>query len=117
MRLGGKVCEETFGFERWLNQMFYKTGEWRALRNHIITRDMGLDLGVDGYEITGRIIIHHMNPITAEDIRNRSEFLLNPEYLISTSHNTHQAISYGDESLLVQAPIVRTKYDTCPWRR
>ena len=117
LRLGGTVCEETFGFERWLNQMFYRSGEWRTLRNHIITRDMGLDLGADGYEIEGRIIIHHMNPITAEDIRNRSEFLLNPEYLISTSHNTHQAITYGDESLLIRAPIVRTKYDTCPWRR
>ena len=117
LRLNGRVGEETFGFERYLNQVFYKSGEWRALRNHIITRDFGCDLGVDGYEIDGRIIIHHMNPITAEDIRRRSEFLLDPEYLISTSHNTHQAISYGDESVLILMPITRTKNDTCPWRR
>ena len=117
LRLGGIVGEETFGFERYLNQIFYKSGEWRALRNHIIVRDNGCDLGVDGYEIQGRILIHHMNPITSEDILKRSDFLLNPEYLISTSHNTHQAITYGDESLLIQAPIVRTKNDTCPWKR
>ena len=117
LRLGGTVCEETFGFERYLNQVFYRSGEWKALRNHIITRDLGLDLGTDGYEIQGRIYIHHMNPITAEDIRNRSEFLLNPEYLISCSFNTHQAITYGDESLLILAPIERSPNDTCPWRR
>ena len=117
LRLGGNVGEETFGFDRYLNQTFYKTKEWRALRNHIIVRDCGCDLGVSDREIYGRIIIHHMNPITVDDIKRRSEFLLNPEYLISTSHNTHQAISYGDEGLLITMPVERSKNDTCPWRR
>lgn len=116
LRLSGKVGEETFGFERYLNQVFYNSGEWRTLRHHIITRDNGCDLGADGYEIHGRIIIHHMNPIAPKDIVHRSDFLLNPEYLISTSHRTHQAITYGDESILITGPIVRTKNDTCPWR-
>lgn len=122
LRLGGTVGEETFGFDRYLNQLFYKSDEWRALRDYIIIRDTGnndycQDLGMEGYDIHGRIIIHHMNPITVDDILQRSEFLLNPEYLISTVKSTHDAIHYGDESLLVTAPIERTKYDTCPWRR
>ena len=117
LRLGGNVGEETFGFDRYLNQLFYKTKEWRALRNQIIVRDNGCDLGIEDREIFGRIIIHHMNPITVDDIKRRSEFLLNPEYLISTSHNTHQAISYGDEGLLITMPVERSRNDTCPWRR
>lgn len=122
LRLGGNVGEETFGFDRYLNQLFYKSDEWRALRDHIILRDTGCndycqDLGVDGYDIHGRILIHHMNPITKEDILKRSDFLLNPEYLIATTKNTHDAIHYGDESLLIQAPIERHRNDTCPWRR
>ena len=116
LQLNGVVGEETFGFERYLNQMFYKSKEWKNLRNHIILRDNGCDLGVEDYEIYGRILIHHMNPITTEDIINRSDFLLNPEYLISSSHNTHQAITYGDINLLIKPPIERCKNDTCPWR-
>lgn len=118
LRLGGKVGEETFGFDRYLNQMFYTSPEWRSIRNHVITRDGGCDLGVPGREIQDgvKILIHHMNPITVEDILNRSEFLLNPEYLICTIKNTHDAIHYGDSELLYKDPIVRFKNDTCPWR-
>jgi hypothetical protein len=90
---------------------------WKDVRNYVIIRDNGCDLGVEGHDIYGRIIIHHMNPITIEDIEKENEFLLNPEYLICTIHNTHNAIHYGDESLLISKPIVRTKNDTCPWRQ
>lgn len=116
LRLGGRVGEDTFGFDRYLNQAFYKSEEWRSIRDHVITRDNGCDLGMEGHEIFGRILIHHMNPIRKEDIINRSDILLNPEYLICTIKNTHDAIHYGDESLLVIAPIERRKNDTCPWR-
>lgn len=116
LRLGGKIGEETFGFSRYLNQVFYKSKEWLSIRNQVILRDFGCDLGVRGYDIHGRIIVHHMNPITKEDIVRRSEFLLDPEYLISTSHNTHEAITYGDETLLIKGPIERYKNDTCPWK-
>lgn len=117
LKLGGKVGEETFGFDRYLNQVFYKSKEWRSIRDYVIARDNGCDLGVDGYEIYGRILIHHMNPIRKEDILRRSEFLLNPEYLITTVSNTHNAIHYGDENLLATEPIERTKNDTCPWKK
>lgn len=117
LRLGGKVGEETFGFDRYLNQVFYKSKEWLHIRDHVIARDMGRDLGVAGHEIYGRILIHHMNPITKEDILDRSELLLNPEYLICTVKNTHDAIHYGDTRLLITEPIVRTRNDTCPWKR
>lgn len=117
LKLGGIVGESTFGFDRYLNQLFYKSQEWKRIRRDIILRDDSRDLGMDGYDIHGRIIIHHMNPITIEDIRNRSSFLLNPEYLICVSHNTHEAITYGDASLLIKAPIIRSRHDTCPWRR
>lgn len=122
LKLDGKVGESTFGFDRYLNQMFYKSDEWLAIRDYVILRDTGnddycKDLGADGYDIHGRILIHHMNPITKDDILRRSDFLLNPEYLICTTKNTHDAIHYGDETLLIQAPIERTKNDTCPWRR
>ena len=116
LKLGGRVGEETFGFDRYLNQLFYNTPEWKSTRNFIITRDNGCDLGMPGREICGKILIHHMNPITVEDILNRSEFLLNPEYLISTIKNTHDAIHFGDSELLYKDPIVRFKNDTCPWR-
>ena len=117
LRIGGKVGEETFGFDRYLNQIFYKSKEWLSIRNDIIIRDNGCDLGMPGREIIGsKILIHHMNPITKEDILNRSDFLLNPEYLICTIKNTHDAIHYGDSELLYDDPVVRTKYDTCPWR-
>ena len=112
----GRVGEDTFGYDRYLNQQFYKTSEWKRLRDLLIFRDNGCDLGVKGYTIYGRIIIHHMNPITKDDILNQTEYLTNPEYLICTTHNTHNAIHYGDESLLVTSPVERTKNDTCPWK-
>lgn len=117
LRLGGQVGAETFGFDRWLNQKFYKDPEWLAVRNHVIIRDNGCDLGIPGREIHSRILIHHMNPITKDDILRRSKYLLDPEYLICTIKNTHDAIHYGDESLLIPDPIVRSRNDTCPWRR
>lgn len=118
LKLDGIIGEETFGFDRYINQKFYKSDEWLALRDQIIVRDLGCDLGIQGHDIVGqRIIIHHMNPITKEDILYRSNFLLNPEYLICTIDNTHKAIHYGDESLLISAPVERSKNDTCPWRR
>lgn len=117
LRLNGSVGKETFGFDRYLNQKFYKSAEWKSVKNFVIVRDNGCDLGVDGYDIHGRIYIHHMNPIVANDIVHRSEFLLDPEYLITTTHNTHNAIHYGDEGLLITEPIVRSKNDTCPWKQ
>ena len=116
LRLSGRVCEETFGFERYLNQVFYRSPEWRRIRDKVILRDCGCDLACKGREIFGQVIIHHMNPINAKDIRDRSDFLLNPEFLICTTPDTHQAIHYGDESLLIIAPVARTRNDTCPWK-
>lgn len=116
LRLNGRVGEETFGFDRYLNQIFYKSDEWKAIRDFVIVRDNGCDLGVEGYDIHGKILIHHMNPILAEDILKRSDFLLNPEYLITTVLSTHNAIHYGDDSLLITLPVERTRNDTCPWR-
>ena len=116
LKLGGIVGEETFGFDRYLNQVFYKSNEWLDVRDYVIIRDKGCDLGMEDREIQGKIIVHHMNPITKEDILNRSKNLLDPENLICTVKNTHDAIHYGDESLLIIAPIERTKNDTCPWR-
>lgn len=117
LRLFGVVGKDTFGFDRIFNQTFYRSREWKSIRDEVIIRDNGCDLGVEGYEIHGPIIIHHMNPISLDDIRENSDFLMNPEYLIATTHTTHNAIHYGDESLLVKAPIERTRFDTCPWKR
>lgn len=117
LRLGGRVGKETFGFDRYINQMFYKDPEWLAIRDDIIIRDNGCDLGIRGHEIYFRIMIHHMNPINKNDILNRTEFLLNPEYLISTIKNTHDAIHYGNKDLLITVPIERSRNDTCPWRK
>ena len=117
LQLGGSVGKDTFGFDRYINQRFYRSQEWKSVRNQVIVRDNGCDLGIEGYEIHGRIYIHHMNPILLKDIENCTEFLLNPEYLITTTHRTHNAIHYGDESLLILDPIVRTANDTCPWKR
>lgn len=117
LKLDGLVGKETFGFDRYLNQIFYRSPEWKSIRDHVIIRDNGCDLGIDGREIFGRILIHHMNPISKEDIVNRSDFLLNPEYLICVSKLTHDAIHYGDEDLLVKDPIVRRPNDTCPWKK
>lgn len=117
LRLNGRVGKGTFGFDRIFNQMFYqRSKEWKRVRNEVIVRDNGCDLGVEGHEIYGRIIIHHMNPISLDDIREYSDFLINPEYLISTTHSTHNAIHYGDENLLIKAPIERRRNDTCPWK-
>lgn len=116
LKLTGHIGEETFGYDRYLNQKFYRTLEWRQLRDRLIVRDFGCDLAHPDFEIPGRILIHHMNPITKFDILDRSEFLMNPEYLICVSHNTHQAIHYGDESLLISEPIIRIPNDTCPWK-
>lgn len=117
LRLDGSVGEQTFGFDRYINQVFYQSYEWKKVRDAVIIRDNGCDLGIEGHEIRGKILIHHMNPITVKDIERCSDFLLNPEYLISTTHLTHNAIHYGDESLLPKGPIERKKYDTCPWRQ
>lgn len=117
LRLDGVVGVETFGFDRYLNQVFYNSDEWKAVRKTVIIRDNGCDLGMDGYDIHGKIIVHHMNPFSIDDVLHRKEELLDPEFLISTVLNTHNAIHYGDESLLPSAPIVRTRNDTCPWRK
>ena len=117
LQLNGQVGQDTFGFDRYLNQNFYRSREWKRLRDQIILRDNGCDLGVEGYEIYGRVLIHHMNPITIRDIETMSDYLLNPEYLICVTHNTHNAIHYGDESLLCLGPIERKPNDTCPWKR
>ena len=117
LRLDGKVGEDTFGFDRYLNQLFYRSQEWKKIRDYVIIRDNACDLGVEGYGIYSKVLIHHMNPITARDIEKRTDLLLDPEYLICTTHNTHNAIHYGDENLIIKTPIVRTKNDTCPWKR
>lgn len=116
LKLDGQVGVETFGFNRYLNQAFYKSDEWLSIRDYVITRDNGCDLGIEGYEIYGRILIHHINPITKDDIIQRSRILLDPENLITTVKRTHDAIHYGDSNLLMRAPIERRKNDTCPWR-
>lgn len=112
----GHVGKDTFGYDRYLNQQFYKTSEWKRLRDQLIFRDNGCDLGIEGHEIHGRIIVHHLNPITKNDILNFNECLMNPENLICTTHNTHNAIHYGDSSLLITDPIERSKNDMCPWK-
>ena len=116
LKLNGSVGEDTFGFDRYLNQKFYRSREWLAVRDQVIIRDCGCDLGIDEYTIFGKILIHHMNPITVSDIQSVSDYLLDPEYLICTTHRTHNAIHYGDSSLITMEPIERSKYDTCPWR-
>lgn len=117
LRLFGTVGVDTFGFDRIFRERFLKSKEWKQIRDYIIVRDDGCDLGIPGRDIQSRILIHHMNPISLEDIKHSSDFLLNPEYLICTTHNTHNAIHYGDESLLIKEPIERYKNDTCPWKR
>lgn len=117
LKLGGIVGKETFGFDRYINQTLYRSEEWRSVRNHVILRDSGCDLGCEGFELHGRILVHHMNPITIDDIVARDPKVFDPEFLISCSHNTHNAIHYGDSNLLVIAPVVRSKNDTCPWKQ
>lgn len=117
LRLDGTVGVDTFGFDRIFNQRFYTSTEWRRVRDEVIFRDNGCDLGVRGYEIGGKIIIHHINPICLDDLDRHSDLLLNPEYLITTTHATHNAIHYGDERLLITAHVERSRNDTCPWKR
>ena len=117
LRLSGRVGEDTFGFDRFMNQKFYRSPEWKRVRDEVIVRDDGCDLGIEDRLIHGKILIHHMNPITEYDVRYMTDIMLNPEYLICVSHNTHNAIHYGDENLLIKDPIIRTPNDTCPWKR
>jgi hypothetical protein len=113
--LRGQVGTETFGSDRWINQRFYRSFQWRRVRDIVILRDNGCDLGVPGYEIHGRLMIHHMNPITMEDIINGTPFALDPEYLVATTHRTHNAIHYGDDSLLPKPVVERKSGDTKLW--
>lgn len=115
LQLRGEVGRTTFGFDRYLNQKFYTSREWKQVRNQVIARDEGLDLGIDGYEIYDRIIIHHMNPMTVDDIQHGDDDILNPEFLITTTHDTHNAIHYGDRNLLRQPLVERHWGDTKLW--
>ena len=117
LKLNGSVGLETFGHDRYLNQILYNSPEWRRFRPEIIVRDNGCDLACEGYEIFGKILIHHINPITAKDILNRNPKVFDPENVVTTVHNTHNAIHYGDKNLLITEPIERSRNDTCPWRK
>lgn len=116
LQLKGSVGKDTFGYDRYLNQVLYRSPEWKRLRNQIIIRDAGCDLACDGYDVYGKVLIHHLNPITVEDVLARSRKVFDPDNLVCVSHSTHNAIHYGDVDLLVTGPIIRTKNDTCPWR-
>lgn len=117
LRIGGGVGCETFGFDRYLNQGFYRSMEWKRVRDEVISRDNGCDLGLEGYEINGRILIHHMNPIRPDQIKFFDPDILDPDFLISCSHKTHNAIHYGDENLLPRRVVERKPNDTIPWRQ
>ena len=116
LKLNGIVGKDTFGYDRYLNQAFYNSPEWRRFRRDIIIRDNGCDLACEGYEIRGKIILHHINPLTHDDLINRREGLFDPENIICVTHNTHNAIHYGDANLLITGPIERVANDTCPWK-
>lgn len=116
LKIGGQVGRETFGYDRYLNQILYNTKQWKTFRREIIIRDNACDLACEGYEINYRILVHHINPITVEDIINRNPMIFDPENAITTTHRTHNAIHYGDKNLLVLQPMERTPNDTCPWR-
>ena len=116
LKLGGSVGKETFGYDRYLNQALYRSPEWKRFRRDIIIRDNGCDLGCEGYDIVGKILIHHIEPITIEDVIKRNPRIFDPENTISTQLMTHNAIHYGDESLLITEPVVRKPNDTCPWK-
>lgn len=118
LSLSGVVGESSFGFDRYLNQYLYQNNKrWKAARDKVIIRDNGCDLGIPDREIHGRVLVHHMNPITTDDILMDREYIFDPEFLICVTHNTHNAIHYGDENLLIKAPVERRLNDTCPWRR
>lgn len=117
LQLNGKVGEETFGYDRYLNQVFYHSPEWRRIRKQILMRDNGGDMGLEEYPIHGYIYVHHMNPISLKDIDDRKEDILNPEFLICVSKNTHDAIHYSNEDILIKRePVIRRANDTCPWK-
>lgn len=115
LQLNSRVGASTFGFDRYMNQQFYTSREWRNIRQHVIARDNACDLGIDGYEIFDKIIIHHMNPLTLDDVSEGREEIIDPEFLITTTHRTHNAIHYGDAKLLVQPLVVRRPGDTRLW--
>lgn len=115
LKLKGRIGEATFGFDRWINQGFYHSREWLLIRDQVIIRDNGCDLGIPGYEITSGLLVHHMNPLTLDDITSGVESVINPKYLITTSLQTHNAIHYGDENLLPRGPITRKPGDTNLW--
>lgn len=117
LKLNGSVGENTFGSKRYLNQILYKTPKWLSLRDKIIIRDCGCDLGIEGRVINGRVLVHHMNPITIDDVINNDPKVFDPEFLITIGHITHEAVHYGNEDLLIKDPIERTPYDTCLWKR
>lgn len=115
LKLKGVVGESTFGFDRYLNQLLYRSSEWKKVRNAVIVRDDGCDMGLADYP-ANRIIVHHMNPLSVEDLENRSDLIFDPEFLICVSFNMHNAIHFGDETLLPKLPVERKPGDTCPWR-
>jgi len=115
LELKGVLGARTFGFDRWINQRFYSSQEWKSIRNHVIVRDNGCDLGVEGYEIFSGLLVHHMNPISLEDLKHGEEWIIDPNFLITTSLRTHNAIHYGNESLLPRGPVVRKSGDTTLW--
>lgn len=115
LSLGGQVGLSTFGFDRWINQNFYRSREWQQVRAHVIFRDNGCDLGIPGYEIQSQLLVHHMNPVTPDDLKRGEEWVLDPEFLITTTHRTHNAIHYGDRSLLPQPVVERQPGDTRLW--
>ena len=117
LQLNGAVGKDTFGYDRYLNQILYNSKEWKRFRDEITIRDNGCDLAFEGYDIHGRILVHHINPITVDDVINRNPIVFDPENVICVTHNTHNAIHYGDERLLITAPVERTKHDTCPWKK
>lgn len=117
LKIGGHIGIESFGFNRYLNQIFYHSDEWLKIRDKVIIRDNGMDLGVEGYPINGKIIVHHINPITIDDVVNRNPDIFNPDFLISCSFTTHNAVHYGDEEYLQKFQIIERKpNDTIPWR-
>lgn len=115
LKLGGVVGERTFGFDRWINQYFYRSSEWKSVRDFVIVRDDGCDLGIPGFEILYGLLVHHMNPLTTEDIKHGEEWIIDPNFLITTTLRTHNAIHYGDETLLPRNPIIRKRGDTKLW--
>lgn len=115
LSMPGEVGEVTFGFDRWMNQNFYRSREWRQVRDYVVYRDEACDLGIPGYEIRSRLLVHHMNPMTPNDIKQGKAWVLDPEFLITTTHTTHNAIHYGDASLIPRAPVDRRPGDTKLW--